>query len=74
MSNKIDVIKKLIDAGADIAGSAAGGVLGFLLAGPGGTALGGASGPLLTRSLKSIGEEVNNIPTPYNLDSFLKVV
>jgi len=59
MASKKDAIKKLIGAGADIAGSAAGGVVGFLMAGPAGAAMGGAAGPLLSRTFKTIGEEID---------------
>jgi hypothetical protein len=51
-------IQELINGGAEIAGSAVGGALGFLAAGPVGAALGGAGGAASANVLKQIGEEV----------------
>ena len=44
--------------GIDIAGTATGGALGFITGGPGGAALGGASGIVITKGLK---EFVNRV-------------
>jgi len=55
----VDGIKSLIEAGSEIAGSAAGAAIGFLLAGPAGAAIGGATIPLLTRGLIEIGNDIN---------------
>ncbi|MGI8727611.1 MAG: hypothetical protein ACR2K6_08045 [Solirubrobacterales bacterium] len=49
-------IRRLIDAGAEIAGGAIGGALGFLAAGPAGAAVGGAAAAAV---LKHIGAEVS---------------
>jgi hypothetical protein len=52
-------IRRLIDAGAEIAGGAIGGALGFLAAGPAGAAAGGAGGAAAAAVLKHIGGEVS---------------
>ncbi|MEQ8747365.1 hypothetical protein [Pyruvatibacter sp.] len=53
-----DKIRAVIGAGSDIAGTAVGGALGFLAAGPVGAALGGAGGTLAAHALRGLGEEV----------------
>jgi len=50
-------VRAIIGAGADIAGAAIGGALGFLAAGPAGAAAGGAGGAAAAHALRSIGEE-----------------
>ena len=52
-------IQKLIGAGAEIAGAAIGGALGFLAAGPAGAAAGSAAGALASSVLKHVGDEVS---------------
>lgn len=52
-------IRKLISTGAEIAGGAVGGALGFLAGGPAGAALGGAGGAAAAAALKHIGEEAS---------------
>lgn len=52
-------IRKLISTGAEIAGGAVGGALGFLAGGPTGAALGGAGGAAAAAALKHIGEEAS---------------
>lgn len=52
-------IRKLINTGAEIAGAAVGGALGFLAGGPAGAALGGAGGATAAAALKHIGEEAS---------------
>jgi hypothetical protein len=52
-------IKKLIDCGAEIAGGAAGGALGFLAGGPIGAAALGAGGAAAAIALKQVGTEVS---------------
>ena len=54
----VEGIKSLIRAGSEIAGSAAGAAIGFLLAGAEGAAIGGATIPLLTRGLIEIGNDI----------------
>lgn len=56
---KLSGIRRLIDAGAEIAGGAIGGALGFLAAGPAGAAAGGAGGAAAAAVLKHIGGEVS---------------
>ena len=56
---KNDSIRKLIDGGAEIAGGAVGGALGFLAAGPFGAAFLGAAGAAAVRALKHIGQEAS---------------
>jgi hypothetical protein len=56
--NDEDKLTDLINSGADITGGVAGGVIGFLLAGPVGAAIGGGSGPIVTSVLKKIGLEI----------------
>jgi hypothetical protein len=51
-------VRALVGLGAEMAGGAAGNVLGFLLAGPVGATVAGAAGVAITRSLVSAGEEV----------------
>lgn len=53
------VIRKLIGAGAEIAGAAVGGALGFLAAGPEGAAAGGAAGAVASSVLKHVGDEIS---------------
>lgn len=56
---KIDRVRKLIDGGAEIAGGAVGGALGFLAGGPIGAAALGAGGAAAAMALKHIGQEVS---------------
>lgn len=57
--NKNDGIRRLITAGAEIAGGAVGGALGFLAGGPIGAAVMGAGGAAAAAALKHIGEEAS---------------
>ncbi len=66
MSEKVDSepdrnsgIRWLINSGAEIAGSAVGGALGFLAGGPAGAALLGAGGAAAGMALKHIGQEAS---------------
>lgn len=52
-------VQKLISTGAEIAGGAIGGALGFLAGGPGGAAVLGAAGAAAAAALKHIGEEAS---------------
>lgn len=52
-------IRRLINTGAEIAGGAVGGALGFLAGGPVGAALLGAGGAAAAAALKHIGEEAS---------------
>lgn len=52
-------LRRLIDAGAEIAGGATGGILGFLAGGPAGAALFGASGAVAAMALRHIGNEAS---------------
>jgi hypothetical protein len=52
-------IRRLIGAGAEIAGAAVGGALGFLAAGPAGAAAGGAAGAVASSVLKHVGDEIS---------------
>jgi len=52
-------IRKLIGAGAEIAGAAVGGALGFLATGPAGAAAGGVAGAAASSLLKHLGDEVS---------------
>ena len=52
-------IRRLINTGAEIAGGAVGGALGFLASGPVGAALLGAGGAAAAAALKHIGEEAS---------------
>lgn len=52
-------IRRLINTGAEIAGGAVGGALGFLAVGPVGAALLGAGGAAAAAALKHIGEEAS---------------
>lgn len=54
-----DRIKKLIDTGAEIAGGAVGGALGFFAAGPAGAAILGSGGAAAAAMLRHVGEEVS---------------
>lgn len=58
-AEKSDGIRKLIDGGAEIAGGAVGGALGFLAGGPVVAALLGAGGAAAAMALKHIGQEVS---------------
>lgn len=49
-----DEVKSLISMGSEITGHAAGSALGFLIGGPGGAALGGLSGVIISRGLSDI--------------------
>lgn len=51
-------INELIARGAEIAGGAAGGAIGFLVAGPAGAIAGGASGPLISYALCKAAKEI----------------
>lgn len=52
-------IRRLIAAGANIAGGAVGGAIGFLVGGPAGAVAGGAAGSAAGEALKHIGDEVS---------------
>jgi len=52
-------IRKLINTGAEIAGGAVGGALGFLAGGPVGAAVLGAAGAAAADALRHIGEETS---------------
>lgn len=52
-------VKDLIDSGAELAGGAIGGVLGFFALGPAGAAAGGASGVAVSKVLRHIGNELS---------------
>ena len=56
--NDNDKLTDLINAGSDITGGVVGGVLGFLIAGPVGAAIGGGSAPIATSVIKKIGLEI----------------
>jgi hypothetical protein len=58
-SENSGALRKLIGAGAEIAGAAIGGALGFLAAGPAGAAAGGAAGAVASSVLKHVGDEVS---------------
>jgi hypothetical protein len=58
-TKKTDRIRKLIDSGAEIAGGAVGGALGFLAGGPIGAAVLGAGGAAAATALKHIGQEAS---------------
>lgn len=53
-----EIIKEIIESGADISGGIAGAAIGGLVAGPVGLIIGGVSGPIITRTIKKIGEEI----------------
>lgn len=55
-----DKVNAMISAGADIAGAAVGGALGFFAAGPFGAAAGGAGGTMAAHALRGVGEEVSS--------------
>lgn len=57
--DKNEGIQKLINCGAEIAGGAVGGALGFLAGGPVGAAVLGAGGSLAVMALKHIGQEAS---------------
>lgn len=57
--DKDNGIRRLINTGAEIAGGAVGGALGFLAGGPVGAALLGAGGAAAAAALKHIGEEAS---------------
>jgi hypothetical protein len=57
--NMKDGFKKLINCGAEIAGGAIGGALGFLAGGPAGATALGAGGSLAAMALKHIGQEAS---------------
>jgi len=58
-TNKNGRIRALINSGAQIAGGAVGGALGFLAAGPGDAAVLGAAGAAAVVALKYVGQEVS---------------
>ncbi len=58
-NNETDGIRRLITSGAEIAGGAVGGALGFLAGGPSGAALLGAGGAAAAMALKHIGQEAS---------------
>ncbi len=58
-TKKSDGIRKLISGGAEIAGGAVGGALGFLAGGPIGAAVLGAGGAAAAMALKHIGQEAS---------------
>jgi len=58
MTKKKDILKELIETGADISGGVAGAVIGGLVAGPSGVIIGGVSGPVVTRIFKKVGTEI----------------
>ena len=60
MHKNEEIIKELVETGADISGGIAGAVIGGLIAGPVGMVIGGVSGPIITKSLKKIGEEIRS--------------
>jgi hypothetical protein len=58
--DKKDIIKDIVETGAEISGGISGAVIGGLMAGPTGAILGGASGPIIAKVLKSIGIEIKS--------------
>jgi hypothetical protein len=58
MKKMLDDLRSLIDAGAEITGGVIGGVVGFLLTGPAGAVLGGASGPVAAKVLCRLGNDI----------------
>jgi len=56
---KSEPLRKMIECGAEIAGGAVGGAIGFLFAGPVGAAVGGAGGAVAALAIKHIGQEVS---------------
>jgi hypothetical protein len=58
MKKSKDIIQELVETGADISGGIAGSVIGGIIAGPVGMIIGGASGPVLTRVFRKIGQEI----------------
>jgi hypothetical protein len=57
---KENALQKLIGGGADVAGGAIGGALGFLAGGPEMAAVMGGAGALVASTLKTIGEEASS--------------
>ena len=55
-----DVIKEIIETGSEISGGIGGAIIGSLIAGPSGVAIGGASGPIVTKLFKVIGNELKS--------------
>lgn len=55
---KKEIIKEIVESSGDITGSIGGAVLGTLIAGPAGLVLGGASGVIITKLFKKIGNEI----------------
>jgi len=60
-NNKDDAkVKGLVDSGAELAGGAVGGALGFFAAGAAGAAAGGAGGVAVSKVLRRIGNELSD--------------
>jgi hypothetical protein len=53
-----NVVINLVETGAEISGSVAGSVVGGIVAGPAGMIIGGATGPLLSRALRQVANEI----------------
>lgn len=51
---------ELIETGSEIVGGLGGAAIGLLIAGPGGALAGAVGGPLLTKTIKRIGSEIQN--------------
>jgi hypothetical protein len=58
--NENTITKKLIEVGADIAGSASSAAIGFLVAGPPGAFAGAVSGPAITHTIKHVASEIKS--------------
>lgn len=55
--NLSEPIDELINSGSEILGGIAGGAIGFFTGGPEGALLGGATGPMITRTFRKLGGE-----------------
>ncbi|MBN8857030.1 MAG: hypothetical protein J0H29_01505 [Sphingobacteriales bacterium] len=53
-----DIVKGIIETGAEITGGIGGALIGTALAGPVGLVIGGASGPIMAKMLKEFGVEI----------------